>query len=251
MTTAELSGASQSNLVEFQQSLPNGDGYGYRARYNTAGTDVAGEVDDSNRYGTYSLASERSGAATEWSAEERGSLVLIGKQVMPTRWVDNSVALVDVPGQPGIRVYANNQYITKTDGQGMAIVPLVPFDHNVVRLDDKDVPVQLTMDFGERVVVPYSRTGMLVRFKAEETNGVTLILHAADDSPLPLGSQVIVPGSTEENEVAYDGEVFIMNLATPVQLHVRGEKFECDVSVPKAPEGVALPRIGPLVCKPK
>jgi outer membrane usher protein len=251
VSTAELSGASQSNLVEFQQSLPNGDGYGYRARFNTADTDVAGEAQASNHYGTYSLASERSGLGTEWSAEERSSLVLIGNQVRPTRWINDSFALVDVPGQSGIRVYANNQYITKTDKQGVAIVPLVPFDSNVVRLDDKDVPVQLTMDLGEHTVVPYSRTGMLVRFHAEETNGATLILHAADDTPLPLGSMVIVPGATEESMVAYDGEVFIMNLPTPVQLHVRGEKFECDVSVPKAPAGVSLPRIGPLLCKTK
>jgi outer membrane usher protein len=251
MATADLSGASQSGLVEFQQSKPLGDGYGYRARFNSANTDVAGEVDDGNRYGAYTLAAERFASGTEWSAEERSSLVLIGRQVMPTRWLDNSFAVVDVPGQSGIRVYANNQYITKTDGQGMAIVPLVPFDGNVVRLDDKDVPVQYAMDLAERKIVPFSRTGVLVRFTTEETKGATLILHATDGSPLPLGSRVLVPGSTEEYEVAYDGEVFIQDLATPVHVHVRGEKFECDVAVPKAPEGVALPRIGPLVCKPK
>jgi outer membrane usher protein len=251
MATADLSGAGKSGLAEFQQSMPLGDGYGYRARFNTANTDIAGEVDDGNRYGTYSLAAERFGNTTEWSGEERSSLVLIGRQVMPTRWLDNSFAIVDVPGQSGIRVYANNQYITKTDGQGMAIVPLVPFDGNVVRLDDKDVPVQYAMDLAERKIVPFSRTGVLVRFTAEETKGATLILHAADGSPLPLGSRVTVPGSTEEYEVAYDGEVFIQDLATPVHVHARGEKFECDVAVPKAPEGVALPRIGPLVCQPK
>jgi outer membrane usher protein len=251
MTTAELSGASQSNLVEFQQSMPSGDGYGYRARYNTDNTDVAGEVDISDHYGSYSLASERSGLGTEYSAEERSSLIFMGKQVMATRWVDNSFALVDVPGQPGIRVYANNQYITRTNGRGLAIVPLAPFDTNVVRLDDKDVPVEMTMDLGEQTLVPYSRTGMMVRFKAQETNGATLILKGADGNFLPVGTVVMVPGATESYEVAYDGEVFIMNLVTPAQLHVQGEKFECDVAVPKAPQGVALPRIGPLVCKNK
>ncbi len=251
MASTTLSGASKSGLVEFQQSLPNGDGYGYRARLNSDHTDLAAGLDYRNRYGTYSFAAERSGNGTEWSTEEKGGIVFLGGQIMPTRWLDESFALVDVPGQPGIRVYANNQYIAKTDWRGRAVVPVVPFDGNVVRLDDKDVPVQLAMDLAERRVVPFSRTGMLVRFKAVETKGATVVLQAADGSPLPLGSQVSVAGSAEGYEVAYDGEVFIPDLVTPAQLHVRGKGFECEVDVPKAPDRVELPRLGPFGCGSK
>jgi outer membrane usher protein len=251
MVSNTLSSTDKSALVDFQQSVPNSNGYGYRARFNTDSTDVAGELDYRNRLGLYSFAAERSGTITDLSAEEKGGIVFLGGAVMPTRWVDSSFALVDVPGQPGIRVYANNQYISKTDSQGRVIVPLVPFDGNAVRLDDKDVPVQFAMDLDERKVVPYSRTGMLVRFKAEETKGATLILRGADGKFLALGSQVTVPGLEGVYEVAYDGEVYIENLVTPAEIHVHGKDFECDVAVPKAPAGVDLPRIGPLTCEPK
>ena len=251
VTSAALSGQSQSGFMEFQQSVPNGDGYGYRVRASSDNTDIAAGLDLRNRYGTYSFDTERSATSTQIRTEERGGIAFIGNQLMVTRWLDNSFALVDVPGQPGIRVYANNQYITKTDSRGKAIVPVVPFDGNVVRLDDKDVPVQLAMDLEERRVVPYSNTGMLVRFKTEETKGATLLLRSPDGKPLPLGSQVTVAGSDTVYEVAYDGEVFIQDLVTPAQIRVRSQVFECVVSVPKAPAGVSLPRIGPLTCDSK
>jgi outer membrane usher protein len=251
MSSASGSRDDKSGMVDFEETVPNGRGFGYRARFNSDNTDAAGGLDYGNRYGTYSFAAERSGLGSEYSAEERSGIVFLGGDIMPTRWLDNSFALVDVPGQPGIRVYANNQYIATTDWRGKAVVPVVPFDANAVRLDDKDVPVQLAMDLAERNVVPFSRTGVLVRFSAEVTKGATVILRAPDGSFLPLGSQVTVAGSTEVYEVAYDGEVFIQDLVTPAQLHVHGPKFECDASVPKAPAGVDLPRIGPVTCEPK
>jgi outer membrane usher protein len=251
MASTAIARGDSSGLVEIQQSLPRGEGYGYRARFNSDDTDVAGELDYGGRYGTYSLALERSVNGTEASGEERGGIAFLGGEVMPTRWIDGSFAMVDVPNQPGIRVYANNQYITTTDGRGKAIVPLAPLDSNTVSLDDKDVPVQIAMDFSQRQVVPFSHTGMLVRFNAEVTQGATLVLQQAGGAFVPLGSQVTVPGSTEVYEVAYDGEVFIQNLATPTQLHVQGPGFTCDVTVPKAPPNVDLPRIGPLVCSAK
>lgn len=64
-----------------------------------------------------------------------------------TRWLQDSFAVVEVPDQPNVDVYANNQLVERTNSSGVAMVPwLVPYDCNIIRIDDRSLALNTILD---------------------------------------------------------------------------------------------------------
>jgi outer membrane usher protein len=166
-----------------------------------------------------------------------------------SRWIDNSFALVEVPDIAGVKVFANNQFIAQTNAKGLVVIPtLVPYQQNMVRLDDDGVPIDINLDLAERAVVPRSNTGLVVKFKALHETGATVVLVGKDQTPLPLGTQVSITGDPAQYEVYLHGEVFIRGVQFPAHLVASGVGGDCEVTVEAPLSKESLPRIGPLVC---
>ena len=203
-----------------------------------------------NDLGTIGFEAGRAGRQVNWRLSEAGSLVLLKNHIMFSRRIDDSFALIEVPGGKGIRVFANNQFITRTNSRGLALVPrLVPYDRNSLYLDDEGVPIELGVDFVEKTITPMPRTGVLVKFNASTTQGALFELVTEDDAPLPIGSEVRVNGGSEIFLVALHGEVFVSAFSFPATLAVRWETGHCQARVPGSPANEPLPRIGPVVCR--
>jgi outer membrane usher protein len=244
---------SQLTTVEYTRQAPIGTGYGYRLRSDIGDTSKQRRVDGDFTYqtnnGTYELEASELESQVSERFTETGGLVFLGGRVTPSQWLNSSFAVVEVP-EPGVKVFANNQYITKTSWRGLAVLPVLsPYTKNVVRLDDQGVPVELGIDLEDKSVVPMSRMGVLLRFKTIRMAGAVFQLVTERGEPVPIGAEVTVGEFGTIYNTAFRGEVFIPNISYPAHLHVRWADQRCDASVESPNTKEPLPRIGPVTCK--
>jgi outer membrane usher protein len=252
-TTIQRDG-SQLTSVQYAQQPPLGTGYGYRLRGDIGDQSSQRRVEGDFTYrantGTYELDASEIASAMNTRFMETGGFLMMGGHVVPSQWLNSSFVLVDVPDRPGIKVFANNQYIASTSWRGLAVLPvLAPYSKNVVRLDDQGVPVDLGIDLDEKTVVPMSRSGAVLKFKAIRFTGASFQLVTEKGVPVPNGAEVTVGAFGTIYNVALRGEVFIPNISFPAHLHVRWANQRCDANVDSAKTSEPLPHIGPVTCK--
>jgi outer membrane usher protein len=248
LSTAATGNGTHSAPTEIQKSLPLGTGYGYRVSsdpLNGGRTDAGFYYQ--NQYGQWTLEGSTSGDENSWRFGERSGLVWMHSHLLQTRWLQDSLAVIEVPDQPNVDVYVNNQLIGHTNGSGIAVTPwLVPYDRNTIRIDDRSVAMDTVLDSIDKVVVPRWRTGLFVQFKPEASSGAILILQTADGALIPAGAVAKV--GADQAEVAFHGEVFFPLFRAPALVHVEWPGHACDAAINDLPEGI-LPKVGPVVCK--
>jgi outer membrane usher protein len=249
--STDVTGTGASTGVDVIQQLPVGTGYGYRvhADDDTSIKHTDADLTYQNGTGTYEAQATQGAGQLALALEESASVIWMGQYVARSRAINDSFAVVEVPDLGGVKVFANNQLVGTTSGQGVAVIPnLVPYQQNTVRLDDDGVPVDINLDLNERKVVPRSGMGVLMKFAAQRQQGAMLVLTTEEKTPVPLGAQVRVVGEDDSYEVVLGGEVYIPSLSFPAHLLASWDKGQCEVTVNQAPLGESLPRIGPLLC---
>jgi outer membrane usher protein len=168
-------------------------------------------------------------------------------RLLQTRWLQDSLAVIEVADQPNVDVYVNNQLIGHTNDSGIVVTPwLVPYDRNTVRIDDRSIGMDAVLDSDDKVVVPMWRGGLFVHFAVEQSTGATLILQTTDGSLVPVGA--VATFGDDEAEVAFHGEVFLPSLRVPARVHVQWPGHACDATVTELPQQI-LPKVGPIACK--
>jgi outer membrane usher protein len=247
-TNIQPSGASVYS--EVQQSLPVGPGYGYRVRTNNIDQNrVDAGFSYQDNIGTYLAETSQGNGGNSYRFGRTGSLVFLHGHLLPARWLRNSFAVVEVPGQKDVDVFVNNQVQAHTNGSGVALVPtMVPYDTNTIRIDDAGVPLDSALDIAERSVVPFARSGLYLKFAAQQLHGATVELRTEDGQPVPVGAAITVNARPEEYQVAFRGEAFISDIHYPALLTARWDGHACTAKVDKAPME-PLPHIAPLVCQ--
>jgi outer membrane usher protein len=179
-----------------------------------------------------------------------GGLVAADSHVFASRKVQESFALVEVPGYANVGVGFQNSVLTHTDKDGTALVPrLLPYRSNSIRLDPNELPISAELDTIEMVVVPPSRSGVKVSFPVRSGRGALVKIVLDDGGPAPAGAEVELAGDKKEFYVARRGEAFITGLADKnrVRLAWQGERCEFDVTLPPGTVD-DIPRVGPYVC---
>ena len=246
-STMTTGGGERSAMTEVQRSLPLGTGYGYRVTSDALNGQTDAGFYYQNQYGQWDVEGSHSGDETSWRVGERAGLVWMHDHLFETRWLQDSFAVVDVPNQPNVDVYVNNQMVGHTNQDGLAMVPwLVPYDRNNIRVDDRSVAMDTILDTSDQVVVPMWRSGLLVEFKPEQSAGATLVLQTPDGAVVPVGATA--KSGSDEAEVAFHGEVFLPSLKAPATVHVSWPGHACDAQVKELPQEL-LPKVGPLVCQ--
>jgi outer membrane usher protein len=163
--------------------------------------------------------------------------------------LQDSFGVAEVPGQKGVPVYVNHQLAAKTDRRGFALLPwMVPYNLNVVSLDDSTLSPDISLDLEERTVVPMARSAVYLMYHRAVEGGATIILHTSDDADVPNGALVTLNGQPQVYEVALRGEVFVTDISYPVRIHAEWDKHSCEAKIQHAPADDVVPRIGPLVC---
>jgi outer membrane usher protein len=241
---------SAGGSLQYQHNLPTGTGVGYRLQAGLSGNDPRlAEVALQNDVGTYTLGAAQSQNQLAYRASVRGGFAMLGNKAFASRHVDDSFAVVQVPGFPGVRVYADNQPVATTDEAGYALVPrLRPYQRNPIRIEQADLPLGAEIHGLELDAVPYYRSGVALTFPVSSSRGAVLTIRLQDGGFLPAGATVRMDGNTTIFPVGYQGEVYLTGLTAINKLHASWRGQSCDMTVAFPATDDPLPRLGPVTC---
>jgi outer membrane usher protein len=165
----DVTAAAQETLIDASKPLPAGTGYGYRVD-TAVGTTNSLQVDGQyqNQYARTEVDYSALNGGQHLAVTVGSALVFVpGAGVFVARTVQDAYAVVRVPGVSGVRVYANNQEMGRTDGNGNLLVPsLLPYYGNKLRIADTDVPPEYDVTSTERTIAPPYQGAALVTFGA-------------------------------------------------------------------------------------
>ncbi len=256
-TVTGSAGAAPGHLrAEVQQALPLNTGVGYRLRLSDQSGNLGGGVlQYQNKYGRYEVEQVQAGGTNGTTLRAAGGLVAIGGGVFATRPVEESFALIRVPGVAGVRGYASHQEIGRTDRHGNLLIPnLLPYYGNIVSVNDQDVPLDYKLgDLLQRVAPPF-RSGAVVTFSATRVLAVTgtVSVEVAGEAVVPAFGQltVVVAGESIESPIGQLGEFYLEGIPPgrhQASLEYRGGTGTCIVDVPTSTAVVV--KLGPITCK--
>jgi outer membrane usher protein len=244
-------GGSAGGNVQYQRNLPAGTGVGYRlqAGLSPRDPDVA-DIGLQNDVGTYTLGFAQSQGERAYQASGRGGLAFLDGRLFASRHLDDSFAVVQVPGFAHVRIYADNQEVAVTDHDGYALVPrLRPYQKNPVRIEQADLPLDADIQGLELIAVPYFHSGLALTFPVSRSSGAILVLRLQDGSVLPAGAEVVVDGNATPFPVGLYGEVYLTGLRGTNKLRASWAGQSCDLELVVPEFSEPLPRLGPLTCE--
>lgn len=237
--------------LDLQQSLPAGRGLGYRVVADAGPTRaVDATLDMQGDVGAYQIEARHQSGATLAQASATGGLAILADHVFPSRRIDDSFAVAEVGEERDVRMYRENQLVGQTDAKGYLLVPgLRAYQNNTIRVEQADLPLDITIDAMQVQAVPNFRSGVLLQFPVQRPRGALLSVRLESGEPLPTGVLVQVTGQEEEFPSGLHGEVYVTGLAATNRLRANWAGKTCEFTVPYSQTSDPLPRLGPYVCK--
>jgi outer membrane usher protein len=192
-------------------------------------------------YGRYEASYQRFGTQNAASASVSGAMVLVGDRVLFSRAVQDSYALLRVPGVEGVHGYVNNMDVGTTDSHGDLLIPnMLPYYGNRLSIRDSDVPIDYEIGKTEQLVASPYRGGALVQFDVHRIQTVTGVVEVAGKGAPAYGElQLQSPGKSLGSPVGGDGRFYLEGV--PAGRHVARVEFKdgaCNFSL-VVPEGGA------------
>lgn len=251
LTSVQQQAGRTTVSAMYQQSLPEGAGFGYRATVEHGAVNrYDGKLSYQSDIGAYDVEVARTNGATGARATVSGSVGFIRDHGFAARKLNQSFAAVKVGDVKGVRVYADNQPVAKTNANGVAIIPrLRPYEKNMVRVEAGDLPMDVLINEVEKPVRPFNRSGVSLSFKAVQSRGAVMTVVLEDGTPLPAGSTLRVEGGSDEFVSAQDGMAYVAGLGERSVVRAGWDNKSCTfiVSMPKTDD--PQPDLGTVQCK--
>lgn len=181
----------------------------------------------------------------------QGALLALGG-LHATRHVTDSVAVVDVDGQPGIAVFHQNRYVGRTDADGQIVVPgLLSFEANKLAIEPLDLPLEAEAADLSRIVRPADRSGLQVRFALDRQRAALVLLQDAQGVPLPVGARVraAAAGSRASGLVGHEGQAYLRGLGDDNRVEVDWGTGRCTARFAWSDRREDTGRVGPVRCQ--
>lgn len=247
--SAYLQADSRNIYAELRETAPTEGGWGYRLGASGGDTDrQQAELNWRGDVGEARVEVARFDGKVGVRALASGGLLIAGARAYATRRIEDGLGVIEVPGQPNVRIYQENRLVTRTDARGRAIIPdLRAYEQNRIALSPSDLPLDVRMPSDTMIVVPRFRSAAAARFDVERDRPATILVTGPDGAPIEVGANA--RASTGENIfVGYGGEIFVREIRPGMTLDIDLGSSRCKVTVPGDLPGEALPRIGPLRC---
>lgn len=236
------------------RNAPAGPGLGWRAEASTQPSQRArGGIQYNTAHAELALdlAADADGQVAG-RGNARGTVGVVAGVPFATRPVrDGSVAVVQVGDLPGVPVKRSNQVVAYTDDRGLAFLPgLVPWHRNQIEIDPTDLPMNVDVRETVQDVVPYARSGAVVRFDARRSRQALVVLHQSNGAPVPVGAQVRLLPEGTEFLTGRRGEVWLTGLASGRQrLRATWSGGACELAFATPGGDEDEPgAVGPLTC---
>lgn len=249
-------GGQSGGTVDVQRSLPVGSGFGYRVQADANGETEQGSatLQYQGPWGRYEAGYQNTNGTGVTTLSAAGGLVAIGGSAFATRPVNDSFALIRVPGVEGVRGYVNNQEIGRTNGRGDLPVPsLLPYYGNRLRIADEDIPLDHKIAAMERTIAPPLRGGALVAFPVERIRAVTgkVVIVIAGAVTIPVFGELVVTaeGREIESPIGRDGEFYLEDVpAGQHRARIAYREAACSFILTVPGDGPAVVDLGTLPC---
>jgi outer membrane usher protein len=245
--------------LDAQRPLPVAEGYGYQLHAENGQVDMAsGVARYQNRYGRYEVRQETMAGQAHTAVSAAGSIVAIGGGLHASRPIQDSFALIRVPGVEGVRAYASHQEIGKTGRRGDLLIPdLQAYYGNVLGVADGDIPIQYSApDAGQTLALPY-RGGAVAVFPVQRIQRVVGIVKIVDGSAdrSPAYGEVVVTarGKDITSPVGSTGAFYFEDLPEGTHSAVVHERDgrTCAFTVRVPPSDSTVVNLGTLRCEPR
>lgn len=240
--------------MDVRRSLPVGPGYGYYLSLISGGgsTAVNAGAIAQNEFGTVSAAMRSSDAGSEWQVGSSGSVATLGGMTRATRQIRDAFAVVNVGDYEGVRVYAENQVVGRTDKNGQLFIPgLRPYQRNQISIEVDDLPLSARIGDLRSDTSPYFRSGVIVEFDVVEARDAMIHVVLPDGTPVRQGAVARVMGQQGYSPIGTDGRLYLHGLEQPSQVTVRWNGSICDFIVPKPESTDMIPDLGEFTCVPR
>lgn len=237
--------------VQWQRDPPVGTGTGYRV---TATTGTNARVDASANLqhpaGTAGLDLSVSPNQQGVRLGATGGLALLEGHMYTSRRIDNSFALVQVPGQAGVGIYTDNQLVARTRSDGTALVPrLRPYQKNSVRIEQADISLDAQIDSLQIDAVPAFRSGMVLRFPVRHLRSAVLTVTLAGGRPVPAGALAQIVGQSEDFPFGFEGQLYLTGLEASNDVIVRWRDRQCQFTFALPDSSDPIPDLGVHSCE--
>jgi outer membrane usher protein len=253
------SGHGGTTQATLQQSLPLGPGVGYRL-VAAQGENAINEADAQYQgsYGRIEADYQHQGIGTEdrghATLTATGGLVLIGGRAYLSRPLQDSYALIRVPGVPGVHGMVSNQVVGTTDSKGDLLVPsMLHYYGNRVGIDDRDIPLDHDIGSTEKIIAPPSRGGAIVTFPVRLVLSVsgTVVIDDQGKTILPAYGQLVVLVDKKQTVSPLDeaGNFYLENVPPgSYAAEVQYETGSCTFSLAVSSGSTALVNVGTIRC---
>jgi outer membrane usher protein len=254
--SASLQHGEPQGQLQLQHNPPVGDGTGYRlvASGGAAARHLEADASIQRSFGSAGLNVASTDAQFAVRGSASGGVAWLDGGVYPSHRIDSSFALVQVPGQRGVGVFADNQLVGHTDTDGSVLVPrLRPYQKNPIRIEQADLPLDAQIGSLEMEALPAFRSGQVLRFPVRRARGATLMVMQEDGRPVPPGAMAHLPGVGEGFPFGAEGQLYLDGLEAHNQVTVRwppgASAQDCvfDLDLPAGSD--PLPDLGRLTCR--
>jgi len=246
-------GGRNAAYLSFQNDPPPGPGSGFRMMARLGESNVA-DASYVRNLQSASLTAQatyvRGAPGLRLSAS--GAVGWMEGRLFASRSLGQSFAAVRLEGHPGVHVYADNQPVGVTDKSGFLMVPgLRPFDLNTIRVDESDLPLDVSLAAGEITIRPFARAGTSVRFAARRERGVVMRVRLEDGTDLPAGAALRIEEAAQTYVAVSGGEVYVPDLRGRATMEASWSGQRCTFPVIVPEDGDLQPRLDNLVCRRK
>lgn len=245
-------GSLERNTLQVQRNAPAGNGFGYRLRTTQATNEeeyFAGATLNTER-ASFTGETTNLNGKDSYRAGASGGIAAAGGGIFATRRIDDSFAVVKVDDYANVRVYRENQEITRTDKHGRALVPrLRAYQKNLIGIEQEDLPLDAEVDVVQLRLAPGLRNGIVVDFPVKRNRSAYFRLANDKGIILDPGTIVQIEGDKREFPVGYDGRVFISGLNATSRLFSESAGRRCSLELKLNDTTELMPDLGTLICK--
>jgi outer membrane usher protein len=243
--------------VDAQRSLPVGEGYGYQMHAESGENGAAiGIARYQTQYGRYELRQETLNGQSNTTVSAAGSVVGIGGGLYASRPVQDSFALVRIPGVAGVRTFASHQEVGKTSRKGDLLVPdLQAYYANILDVADGDIPLQYAVpDVGQTLALPY-RGGAVALFGVQKLQRVIGVINLSEKGTdrIPSYGEITVTTKGREftSPIGSTGRFYFEDLSAGTHAAVvrDGAGKECSFTITVPASESTLVNLGSLRCE--
>jgi outer membrane usher protein len=248
-------GRGNRMTVDAQRSLPVGEGYGYQMHAESGDGMAYGVARYQTKYGRYELRQEQLYGESNTTVTAAGSIVGIGGGLYASRPVQESFALVRIPGVEGVRAFASHQEVGKTGRKGDLLVPdLQAYYANILDVADGDIPLQYAVpDVGQTLALPY-RGGAVAEFGVQKIQRVVGVITVADQGGerIPSYGEITVTAKGREvsSPIGSSGRFYFEDLPAGTHSAVVRDSAgkECSLILTVPLSDGTLVNLGPVRC---